>query len=232
MKSLFASAALLALSSGTVLAADLPVYQAEAVVAPVAHDWTGVYVGLQAGYSWNEADYNSDVSIVGFTILTPEGSYDLDGFVGGVYGGANYQFGNIVVGVDSSLSYSDADGGRTDEFGTEIDRDLKWLGTTRGRIGYAFDRFMVFAAGGAAIGESETSLTTGFGSSSDTEVHLGWTVGAGVEAKLADSWSVRAEYLYVDLGDEDYDLDVAPLAIESSSELQMHIVRVGIAYHF
>ena len=73
-----------------------------------------------------------------------------------------------------------------------------WLGTVRGRVGYAFDRVMPYVTGGLAVGDIEANQP-GFAGVSDTNV--GWTVGGGIEAAIASNWTAKLEYLYVDLGD-------------------------------
>ena len=72
-----------------------------------------------------------------------------------------------------------------------------WLGTARGRIGYAWDRVMPYVTGGAAFGDIEANQL-GLAGVHDTKV--GWTVGGGVEAALAGNWTAKVEYLHVDLG--------------------------------
>jgi opacity protein-like surface antigen len=72
-----------------------------------------------------------------------------------------------------------------------------WLATARGHAGYAFDRFLVYGAGGAAFGNVQANFSNDPISSA---TKAGWTVGAGVEVAVAPHWSAKAEYLFVDLG--------------------------------
>jgi outer membrane immunogenic protein len=97
-----------------------------------------------------------------------------------------------------------------------------WLGTVRGRLGYAFDRFLPYVTGGLAVGGVKTSVA-GFGDSSDTKA--GWTVGGGIEAAIAGPWTAKVEYLYVDLGSSD-------TVLGSSADFRTNIVRAGLNYRF
>lgn len=215
--SLAAGTAVAALSTAA-MAADLPVYQAEpAYVAPVAYDWTGLYVGVNGGYAWGEADAGID----------PEGW-----MIGGTVG-YNQQFGQFVAGIEADLAYTDIDdsvsfagttaGGAA--FTGDADFELNYLATVRGRLGYAWDRTLVYVTGGVAFGETEASASVTTGgvttSASDDDTSVGYVLGAGVEYAFTDNWSAKAEYNYVDLGDAAGD-----------SDFDAHLVKVGLNYKF
>jgi outer membrane immunogenic protein len=208
---LLAGAALVALSTAS-FAADMPMYPAEAAVAPVAevNDWGGFFLGIQGGYNWVEAD----TDIAGFSGL------EADGFVIGLYSGFNRQFGSWVVGIDNSISYADID----ESFGL-VDAEINTFTTTRGRIGYSFGNFMVFGAGGLALAHTELSID----GDEDDHLMVGWTAGGGIEAKFGGNWSARVEYLYADFGDERFAAEGGPTV---DIEYDMQVVRGGIAYHF
>ncbi len=97
-----------------------------------------------------------------------------------------------------------------------------WLGTARGRLGYAFDRFLPFVTGGAAFGDIKNTIST-VGSS--TANKAGWTVGGGLEAALTGPWTAKVEYLYVDLGRG------ASLA-GADTRFNTNLVRAGVNYRF
>jgi outer membrane immunogenic protein len=102
-----------------------------------------------------------------------------------------------------------------------------WLSTARGRVGYAFDRILVFATGGLALTNLQLVLTqTGSGN----DVIAGWTIGAGVEFAFADNWTAKAEYLFADFGTTKcFSQSICPTAGVSLSE---NIIRGGINYKF
>jgi len=189
-----ASGAALAALATTAFAADLPVYQQpqEAVVVSPAYDWTGLYVGALAGYGWGDA----------------QGSNNPDGVLLGGTLGYNAQFGQFVAGLETDLAWSNLD---------DHDYELDYLGTVRGRLGWAFDRFMPYVTGGLAYGRTDFNH--------DHDTNVGWTLGGGVEAAIDQNWSVKAEYLYVDLGHVD-------AGDEGSSHFNAHTVKLGVNYKF
>ncbi len=201
------STAAIVLMAPAALAADLPAYEpAPEVVAPVpSFTWTGPYVGVQAGYSWGKALRTS-----------PEG------FVVGGYAGYNYQFDNspLVAGIETDFNYADIDDkkrGRRAE--------SSWNGATRARLGYAFDRFLVYGAAGVAYADRDVRVS---GRGSDSKTALGWTVGGGVESAVTDNILVRAEYRYSDYGKDNFKLDGG----RTKSSYDEHRVMAGVAYKF
>jgi outer membrane immunogenic protein len=227
-KLLLATAATAALSSGA-LAADLPVEVPAAIPAPIIFNWTGFYVGVNAGWIRQNGDaiVVGDPAFVGIggPVLagTAPGGFDTgsDGWLFGAQLGYNIQFGNIVAGIEADLQYTDIGGAagfgpvavaaglgggtRTTSAFTEMD----WFGTLRGRVGVAFDRVMIYATGGLAWGNVEVGNTqtrtigavATFASGSVSDTQWGWTLGAGVEFAVVNNVSVKVEYLYYDLGD-------------------------------
>jgi outer membrane immunogenic protein len=198
--SLAAGAALLALMPSA-FAADMPVAQppVEAFVPEQASfDWTGFYVGVYGGYAWGDYEYGAVDD-------------DADGALAGGTVGYNQQFGNWVLGLE-------ADGGWA---GIEDDVDdvtLDWTSTVRGRVGFAFDRFMIYGTGGAAMGGLESNALA------DDDTRFGYAVGGGIEAALTDNISAKAEYLYIDLGDDD--LGGTPVDFDA------HTVKGGLNFRF
>ncbi len=181
-------------------AADMPYYGAEGGYSPApAQDWTGLYLGAHIGAGFGSGD---DV--------------DPDGVLGGIQGGGNWQYGQAVVGVEGDFSGA----GISDDF-LANDFDVNWLATVRGRIGWAFDRFMVYGTGGFAWASAEYN---GPGVSDDN-VHMGWSAGVGVEGMVWNNISAKAEYLYMGLGEEGY----GPIG---DIDLNMHTFKVGVNYHF
>ena len=237
--------ALAVLSAGCASAADLsyPV-KAPEVAPPVTFSWTGFYIGANAGWGGGTFDYPYSVSTV---IGGNSGSQSVDssgGFGGGQIG-YNFQFdNNVVLGAEADFQWSGIDG--SDEastessFGTisvEAGSEIKWFGTLRGRLGYAWDHLLVYATVGAAYGKVESYTTASvvgndFSASAD-DVKWGWTVGGGVEYAFAPGWSFKAEYLYIDLGSQtvlDYSDGVNAGALDVDTDI--HTVRAGINYRF
>jgi outer membrane immunogenic protein len=113
---------------------------------------------------------------------------------------------------------------------------LQWLGTDRGRLGYAQDGFLIYATGGLAYGDVRATILNAGGVGIDSETHLreGYTVGGGIEAKIDHNWSVKLEYLYVDFGNRaGYTAFPPPPPLQPENVyLNSNIVRVALNYKF
>jgi outer membrane immunogenic protein len=223
----------------TVAAADAADAVVEEVPVAVSYDWTGAYIGAHVGYAWantnvTELDNYSFSDLDGDT----EFDFDSDGIIGGVFGGFNWQSGQFVYGVEADISASDIDNtvdntmnpGTNESFTTNID----WFGTVRGRLGYAVDRFLPYVTGGVAFGDIESSYNdpedSSFAVASETV--FGWTIGAGAEYALTDQWSLRAEYLYVDLEDSRGSFFAGTDEYRYDFDNDLHVVRIGASYGF
>ncbi|MFG1377143.1 outer membrane protein [Xanthobacter autotrophicus] len=199
---LLASATLLAgvVLAAPAVAADLSGRYPAPYVQPVAaFTWTGFYIGANAGYGW------------GSTVNSDPG-----GFIGGFQAGYNFQFANpFVLGIETDFNFSGLSAG-----GYSLD----YLGTVRARLGWSFDRVLVYGTGGFAYGQSSLDVL-GLSSSS---TQTGWTIGAGAEVAFDRNWSARAEYLYVDLGSATYPTVIGPV----ESGINANILRAGMNYRF
>ncbi len=198
-------------------AADLPrpSYKAPEYVAPAYANWSGFYVGLNAGYGFGKSDWD-------FPAVSPSPK----GFLGGLTLGYNFQTGSWLWGIEADGDYS-AIKGSSDCFGGSCETKLGWLATGRGRIGYTgWTNWLPYLTGGVAGGNIKA--TSPFGSASKT--NIGWTAGAGLEYALWSNWSVKAEYLYVDLGK--FDCGVACGAATDNVSFKSNLVRLGVNYRF
>lgn len=237
-KSLLAGAVIL-LGAGAAKAADV------VDVAPVT-DWTGFYVGLHGGYAWGDLDYSADFRDANLRLLDFEGDdTDIDGFFGGLQAGFNWQMDSILLGVegDISLASIEADAEfRTDFIGDALraDTTVDWFGTARLRGGFLVTPdLLLYATGGLAWGSVDTSYDldldgVGIASNDESTTHLGWTLGGGAEFALSDNLSLKAEYLYVDLGEEEvFNDDIANIGnVHVDQDLSFHTVRAGLNFRF
>lgn len=167
-------------------AADLPRKStpvAPAIRAIPTFTWTGFYAGLNAGYGFGSY---SGTATPGFS--SPRG------FVGGGQVGYNQQIGQFVAGLEADLAYSDI----KDKLANVGKERVGYIGTIRGRMGYAVDRFMPYVTGGFAYGGTELLRAAGRAS----QVQTGWALGAGVEYAVTNNLTARVEGLYVDLTDK------------------------------
>jgi outer membrane immunogenic protein len=207
---------------GSAQAADMPV-KAPVYVAPFT--WTGIYLGINAGYGDSDRDGDTYcttptgvVNGTGCSRAASSGVRPSGGFVGGQIG-ANYQTGMFVWGVEADIqvahindsssftqpccfpAFTAANGVLTRA------QNLDWFGTVRGRLGLAiWDRTLIYGTGGLMYGEEVLNSTLAFpavtfvGQSSGT--HMGWVGGGGIEYAFTNSLSAKLEGLYYDLGSE------------------------------
>jgi outer membrane immunogenic protein len=232
---------------GGAAAADMAV-KARPMVAPVmTYNWTGCYIGGNVGGGWHKQDANFSRNVAG-TVFTPPvdlGSSEGSAFIGGAQVGCDYQFGgNWVVGaqgmfdfgnIDSSNTFTDA---RVLGFSQQTrTRDI-FTGTAR--LGYLFvPQLLGYVKGGGAWTRSNTSVFQPGGillSETGSADRSGWTVGGGLEWMFAPSWSVFAEYNYMDFGRKDISFVAAPntvgVATVNSTRLTMQTALVGVNYKF
>lgn len=188
----------------------------------------------------------------------PDGlSPDAEGILGGGQIGYNWQLSSAwVVGIEADLQASDIDGSKSehksplffDETETSASKQVDWFGTLRARAGFLVNpQWLLFVTGGLAYGKTSLSFKTAdisqgcvfsnlCADETSSGVKAGWTVGAGTELMLAQDWSLKAEYLYVDLGERSFNAESmvtdVPVDFDVSANFHEHIARLGLNYHF
>ena len=201
-------------------AADLPrpAYKAPIYVAPFS--WSGFYVGINGGYGWGKSSWqNTGANTGDFTIKGP--------LVGGTLG-YNLQTGSFVWGLEADADISFIKGSTTVNCaGAGCETRNRWLATGRGRIGYAWDRFLPYLTGGVAFGDIKMTNPAG---ASETKTKVGWTAGAGLEYAFMGPWSAKIEYLYVDLGKAT--CGAATCGLDTDVKFNAHIGKIGVNYRF
>jgi outer membrane immunogenic protein len=202
-------------------AADLsrPVYKAPVYVAPY-FSWTGFYVGINGGYGWGKSNWSNAAANTGdFNLKGP--------LVGGTIG-YNLQTGSFVFGLEADADASFIKGSTTTFCGAGgCETRNRWLATGRGRIGYAWDRFLPYITGGVAAGD--VKMTNGIGAS-ETKTKIGYAVGAGLEYAFLGPWSAKIEYLYADLGKAT--CSAATCGLDTDVKFNANLVKVGVNYRF
>ena len=122
------------------------------------------------------------------------------GFLGGGQIGANYQFNTLVLGIEGDFDWTGLKASGSDSIGDTLNTNTRWTSTVTGRVGAAFDRLLVYAKGGLALAQDQSSFTDLAGSSAGTSfMRTGWTVGAGLEYGITKNWSAKIEYDYLEL---------------------------------
>jgi outer membrane immunogenic protein len=222
---LLAALGLAAVVTTSALAADMP--QGRPLPPPRApayvpfFTWNGFYVGLNAGYGFGQSAWTDTLT------LDTTGNFRVKGpLVGGTVG-YNLQFSSFVFGLEADFDWSDIKGSSAN-CGSTCQTSNNWLGTARGRIGYAFDRFMPYFTAGAAFGDIKGTMV---GGNDFKATKVGWTAGTGLEYAFLDHWSAKIEYLYVDLGKTTCNAVCSggdPLSVTFKTS----IVRAGVNYKF
>lgn len=190
-------------------------------VAPFG--WTGLYIGVNGGYGFGSSNWTNQQGTTG--------DFDINGAIAGGTIGYNLQTGVWVWGLEADLDYSWMKG--SDSSGTGVcagvgcETKNTYLATGRGRIGYAFDRWLPYVTGGAAYGGIKMTPNTGL---TETKSRLGWTLGGGVEYAFLGAWSAKLEYLYVDLGKST--CSAGTCGIDTDVKFKESIVRAGLNYRF
>ena len=207
----------------TAHAADMPRQRAMPAKAPMysaPYSWTGAYIGINGGGGWADTGWTNAAGSSGFNTSGAA--------VGGTLG-VNYQVGHSVFGVEGDIDWTGIRGtsstGVCTTFGCETRNT--WLGTARGRIGYAFGNFLPYVTGGVAFGDVKNN---GTGLSADATTRTGWALGGGGEFALAGPWSAKVEYLYVDLGKTT--CAAANCGIATEVDFHTNLVRAGLNYRF
>jgi outer membrane immunogenic protein len=201
-------------------AADLPAQSYTKAPAAVAalYNWTGFYVGLNAGGAFGRV--SGDVG--------ESGSISMNGFIGGAQLGYNWQINNIVFGLEadfqgSSQKYSEA----VDGLSSSV--SMNYFGTLRGRLGLAQDRWLTYITGGYAYQNLKFSANSpSFGSVSSNSTRGGYAVGAGFEYAFAGPWTTGLEYLYLDSGSRDLNIGGDTISLRERN----HVVRAKLNYRF
>lgn len=245
MRSLLLATVASGVGAASVLAADLPTTKGPPP-APIAapFSWTGFDVGLQGGYGWGaESD---DLSIT--PINTNADHFTANGLLGGAHVGYDQQFGSLVIGgrveldgsgIEGSTVASTPNGGSAcSGEGCTIALSMRntWQAFLLARAGFAFDRWLVYATGGLALGDDREKATVtqtngGYllGSGSQTETLTGGAIGLGAEYALDAHWRLGVEWRYVDFPkSSSYSVSGVPYKAGFSENLAL----VSLSYGF
>jgi len=242
---------------GSALAADLPArmpVKAPAVAA-APYSWTGCYIGGHAGAGWGRtaiSDPNATGSPFGPITRTPDatiGMHDTGAVVGGQVG-CDYQFAsNWVVGLAGDFSWAKIDGQANDPFfgGKDgvnpltLESHTNFLASATGRVGYAWDHYLLYAKGGAAWSHNKYAVNNFdcsfafqpcFASASETR--MGWIAGGGLEWAFVRNWSVLVEYDHYGFGTKGVTFvdAVHGGSLLFNEKLDFDVVKVGLNYRF
>jgi outer membrane immunogenic protein len=225
--------------AGSALAADLPVYQAPPPVVPV-YSWTGCFFGGNAGGVWIRKEYNT---VAGTNL----GSHDANSWLAGVQAGCDYQFaGGFVIGIQGDYDWMSASGSHVDFTGVTHAHTTKSLASVTGRLGYAWDRFLLYMRGGWAWERDNYASAVppfpgilaapvpGFTVFAG-ETRGGWVLGVGGEYAFTNFMSGFIEYDYYDFGTRAVNFPTPlniPVVFRFDIRERKSVVKVGFNFRF
>ncbi|MET3648989.1 outer membrane protein [Phyllobacterium ifriqiyense] len=170
--------------------------------------WSGAYIGVQGGGGWANGEFS------GFGL---SGSEDADGGTLGGFAGYNHQFhNNLVLGIEADLEYN---WNEQQVFGADFGTD--WAGSVRGRVGYAFDQALIYAAAGWAATRGYVEVP---GLGKEEKTFNGYSVGVGVDYAFTNQIFGRVDYRYNDYGDKDLQ--------GINVDVDQHAVKIGLGVKF
>ena len=248
-KLLFAQAAMLAVTlAGPAIAADLPL-KSEAPFVP-RFTWTGCYLGGQIGGGFAKKDITDPVALVQEVIRSrpttgiTTANLSPSGVVIGGQIGCDYQFApSWVIGIEGAAAGSTMKGssivglplGNPDTALVEAKTDF--LTSVTARLGYAFDRVLVYGRGGVAMAADRYDVSGSFTGTpfgfTGLENRFGWTAGAGVEWAFTPHWSVNLEYDYYGFGTKTIAMFDPTNVLLGNVDVRQNIqvVKVGFNFH-
>lgn len=270
MKTFLLAVASVVLGTASVQAADLAAHYTKAPAMAPVYDWTGFYVGGNVGGQWGSADpttstvfsptgYFATSSVPAVNTVGAQ-SVNSSSVTGGFTAGYNWQVNHAVLGLEGDINYFGFKGNAggtavypccvASNFTINSQVSADWLATIRGRIGFlAAPAWLIYGTGGAAISEvkgnfnfTDTFVGGATESAAIRDTRVGWTAGVGTEYAFGGGWSLKAEYLYVDLGRVTAtSTNLVAFAgttpfpsnvYTHSADIKSNIVRVGVNYKF
>lgn len=228
----FAMAAVLAVFTSGAFAADAAIE--DVVVVAEAYNWSGIYVGVQGGYGWGQAEIEPDEPPF-------EYDHDVEGGFGGGHAAVRWQLNNFTIGAEAEINASGIDGSVTriqvgpllQPMPTTFGTDIKWFGSLSAELGLPVDRFLLSVTGGVAFADIDYHTNVQFGGTTvfdqtDNASPVGWTAGLGVDYAVTDHWLVGARYRYYDFGDDSFTIN----GFETNFKTDLQTVTVKAAYKF
>jgi outer membrane immunogenic protein len=227
-----ATAAIVAALSGPVAAADLRLAppQRPAVIVPT---WAGFYVGGHVGYGRSNHDQRTSNNATNLW----DGKKSLSGLAVGFHTGYNWEINRWVLGIEGDASITPWENTQGDNTGVYIRRRLDWLASVRGRLGFTFDRTLIYATGGVAFANASTTENVSHVVALKYN-SVGYVVGGGIETKLNPNFSVRLEGLYYGFNKTKSSCagngaEGSPVHCQMIDKFKdAAVVRVGASWHF
>jgi outer membrane immunogenic protein len=200
------------------MAADLYIPPAPPEPIAVAFNWSGGYIGAQAGFGWGR--HTRIITPAVFTNV-----YNSRGFIAGVHAGWNHQTGNFVVGIEGDLNFTSISGNDAGVGGSTDATRIRWAGTANLRFGRAWDRTLLYLTGGLALASANQTNSLAV-LNNPTRTLVGFNVGAGIDYAFTDRLVGRIGYRFKRYGTEAYTgAGLNPFTVQT----QTHEVTAGLS---
>jgi opacity protein-like surface antigen/outer membrane receptor protein involved in Fe transport len=219
----------------------LPALVRSSPSARTAYDWSGFYLGGDGGFGWETAS-GTLTDALGAPLTSY--NYRVNGPVAGLFAGGNYQLSRVVLGAEGDWQFSNLIGdnqtqaplGAAGTFPTgpfTVSTTVKDYASLRGRLGFAFDRFLAYGTAGWAWGNPLTSyaLLGGAPFVNQGGRSTGWTAGVGVDYAVTESVIARIEYRYTGLAAAGF-VSASSNSAATANRAPINDLRAGIAYKF
>jgi outer membrane immunogenic protein len=189
------------------LVALLGTTNAAAATSAAPYSWTGCYLGIEGGSAWGKSQQYSAGAPSPATLGLPlTDRFDVAGALLGGTIGCNYQIASVVLGIEDDMSWINAKGSALDippfSAGAISATNEQWIDTLRGRVGWAWDRLLVYGTGGIVFADVGVIICRAV-CVSDSQTRKGWTAGAGVEWVAwngpGGDVTLKLEYLHADI---------------------------------
>lgn len=192
------------------------------------YNWTGFYLGAHVGYGW--ADFGGVDPVAG--VVTD--SLSASGLIYGGQVGFNYQLGSWVFGVEGEFTFGDVKHTENLLGLATAEVKIKNIYNVAARIGYAFDRTLLYGKVGGAWSDEEYNFNVLGATATGSESRTGWLLGVGLEYAFLGNWSAKIEYNYMDMGRKTVTLTTTGGLVATPAEVDLNIqtVKAGINYRF
>lgn len=205
--------------------------------ASPTYNWTGFYIGAHGFYGagdddeWDDYEGGDSGTRWRYVDDGSRADHDIDGWMGGVFAGYNYQFPfNLVVGIETDINAGEISGSGHDyPPGWTVNTDMSWMGSTRFRLGYAVYRFLPYVAVGVSYGEADVFTKYAGVEYGEKNTYFGWTPAVGVEFVIIKNLIARAEFAYHSFGEERSEVDNG---LEVDTRIRFGTFKLGLSWKF
>ncbi len=241
MRSFVLAAAMLTAAGSVSYAADMPVKARGVSPVPYALNWTGFYVGAHVGAGWGTSE-QSNYTVGGGPVPAGNDQVNVNGFLGGLQGGYNYQMNPwLVVGVEGDITWTDIKGTNgclaPIVGGLNCGGKAKWTGDVAARLGFASGNALFYVKGGIAWVNADYTISRVPAplSATTNTTRAGALLGMGVEYAFDRNWTAKLEYNYIDLQNKTISYNTTPIfgaVATADSRTNINLVKFGVNYRF